>query len=480
MIKQVLHAFLAMTLTMSGLGAKEYSQIEAGENTIPNLDCVIEPSEIVDLGSGVAGVIETISVDRSDLVKKGTVIAELESSVEQASLTLAKARAGLNTAIKLRQQTAALGHLTLERNQALLRKSAVSRQDIDQLKSETRIANLQVRQEKENKRIAGLEAKRAVAILQRQTIASPVDGVVMERFKSAGEYVDGEPILRVAQLDPLHVEVIVPVDYLGQIVPGMQAEVTAQAGTSGKHMATVERVDQVADAASGTYGVRLSLSNPDYKIPAGLRCKVGFLPMEEKDSMKLVEDDNAEKIKAEAESVELPDSPIKTSALEAAKSSSESMPESCYSVGPVYTEIVARELSSKLENLSNDLSLRKEKVILNRGFLVLAADESAVKISGLLETRLGKAGITNRYVITRGKNKNRVTVGTYFSRQSAIKRQKQLAASGFGTEVVPRRKKTTQYWLDISPKSGKKLKAQFLKLSSDIRPSVTVKPAHCS
>ena len=35
-------------------------------------------------------------------------------------------------------------------------------------------------------------------------------------------------------------------------------------------------VDQVFDAASGTIGIRLELSNPDYAIPAGLKCQVRF------------------------------------------------------------------------------------------------------------------------------------------------------------------------------------------------------------
>jgi hypothetical protein len=35
-------------------------------------------------------------------------------------------------------------------------------------------------------------------------------------------------------------------------------------------------VDPVIDAASGTFGVRLELPNSDYRLPAGLRCKVRF------------------------------------------------------------------------------------------------------------------------------------------------------------------------------------------------------------
>jgi hypothetical protein len=44
----------------------------------------------------------------------------------------------------------------------------------------------------------------------------------------------------------------------------------------GVYKAVVTVVDQVFDAASGTIGVRLELPNPDYAIPAGLKCQVRF------------------------------------------------------------------------------------------------------------------------------------------------------------------------------------------------------------
>lgn len=263
---------------------------------LPELDCVIEPSDIVNVGTAAPGIVGDIKVDRSDLVNKGDVLVTIESRVEQATVALAKARSEMSAAIQLREQAAALGKLTEQRNQTLLKKAAISKQEMDQVATETRVAELQVQQEKDNRRIAELEYQRAKAMLQQRTLLSPVTGVVMERFKSVGEYVGDEPIVRVAQLDPLHVEVIVPVDYWGQVKPGMQAAVkdmpTAQAGESKAphvRVATVERVDKVADTASGTYGVRLSLPNPDYAIAAGMRCRMSFLLPEKEASKPLAE-----------------------------------------------------------------------------------------------------------------------------------------------------------------------------------------------
>jgi multidrug efflux pump subunit AcrA (membrane-fusion protein) len=49
-----------------------------------------------------------------------------------------------------------------------------------------------------------------------------------------------------------------------------------EAPVGGRHAATVAVVDRVVDAASGTFGIRLLLPNPDLALPAGLRCRVRF------------------------------------------------------------------------------------------------------------------------------------------------------------------------------------------------------------
>lgn len=485
-IKQLTLLLLMSVFLVASVGAEEYRIAEGSKGVIPELDCVIEPSEIIDVGSAVPGVVEIIRAYRSDLVKKGAVIVEIESSVEQAALELAKVRAGLNTAIELRQENVAFGYLTQKRNLELLKKSAISIQNMDQSKTETRIAELQVIQEKDNKYIAGLEYRRAQAILQQRTIRSPVDGVVMERFKSVGEYVEDEPLLRIAQLDPLHVEVIVPVDYLGRIVPGMQAEVTSGLADSGTYMATVERVDRVADAASGTYGVRLSLSNQDYKIPAGLRCRLGFLPLEQKEPEEIAGNSGVLPAKEQGSTAEIAEEPASAPQLEsitsdvAAEAPYNEQKGGCYAIGPVEDEKLARQLSSRLEVSSTDLALRNEHISVDSGYFVLAITGSDPEEGARgLKTRLKSAGISDFNVLSWGDYKGRVSLGFYRNPKSAVSVQKQLAAKGFQAEIVPRRKEIKQYWLDVSLKTGTGLPDQFQEIADSLPSSASLKPVVC-
>lgn len=254
-------------------------QGNAASEVLSDMDCVIEPSRVVELGSAVPGLLAESFYDRSDFVSEGTLMARLESNVERITLAIATEASSSETAIDLRALTAEFGDRTRQRNATLAKTSGVSQQVMDQVTTEAQIAQLQLMQERESARLAALEVARARALLDRREIRSPISGSVTQRYKSSGEYVDSEPVYQIAQLDPLHVEVIVPIDYLGTIETGMTAAIElAIPGFEGQALAaTVRRIDSVADAASATYGVRLLLENPDMTVPSGVRCQIDFL-----------------------------------------------------------------------------------------------------------------------------------------------------------------------------------------------------------
>ena len=240
------------------------------------LDCLIQPRELLALSSPVEGVIERVMVDRGDLVKQGTVVAVLESSAERAAVEIARARAGYESGIKSNQVRVDFGQRRLERTDEMYKKDLIPLKDLDEAETQKVLAELGLAEAQENKRLAELELTRAQAALALRTIASPISGVVVERMLAPGEFAKQAPILRVAQLDPLRVEVFVPVALLGRIQAGTRALVIPEAPFNQAMEASVTVVDKVADAASGTYGVRLELPNPGNRVPAGLKCKVRF------------------------------------------------------------------------------------------------------------------------------------------------------------------------------------------------------------
>ena len=103
---------------------------------------------------------------------------------------------------------------------------------------------------------------------------------MVDVLAATGESIENRPLLKIASIDPLNVEIIAPVALFGKIKEGMKAIVKPEEPIGGKHTAKVVIVDLVLDAASGTFGIRLQLPNRKYKLPAGLRCQVDFSGIE--------------------------------------------------------------------------------------------------------------------------------------------------------------------------------------------------------
>ncbi len=239
-------------------------------------DCLMEPHRTVEVKSALDGRIEVINVERSDFVTAGQPLVVFESDVEKATVELARAK----TEMKAEYNSSKVSHRfavrKLGRFDGLAEEGVVAVQTKDEVETEAALARLQTIQAKENKRLAELELKRALAVLDQHTVESPLTGVVVERYKSPGEYPEDSAILTLAQLDPLNVEVLLPASMFGSIQPGMKASVSPESPLDGSYPAEVKIVDRVVDASSGTFGVRLELPNPDNKLPGGLKCTVSF------------------------------------------------------------------------------------------------------------------------------------------------------------------------------------------------------------
>jgi RND family efflux transporter MFP subunit len=246
------------------------------------LDCLIEPHEVVNLSSPVEGVLEKVHVDRGAFVKKGQVVAQLESNLEHATVTVARARADVEAAVKSGEARLQFSMLKLTRSEKLYERDLISLADLQEAQTEKQLAEMALLNAHDNKRLAALELERANVALSRNTIRSPITGVVVERFLSPGEYVSGQfkseaPILKIAQIDPLRIETFAPLPMRGKIVVGMPAKILIESPANSSHDVRVSMVDRVVDSASSTFRVRLELPNPNHRIAAGLKCKVKFL-----------------------------------------------------------------------------------------------------------------------------------------------------------------------------------------------------------
>lgn len=242
-------------------------------------ECLIEPNQSVEIRSSVEGVIEKVFVKRGDKVKAGQVLAQLESNAEQTAVALALYRSEADGRLQTAKNRRDYAAKKLERSDSLYSKNFVAAQVRDEAEAEKKITESELREASENREIARHEHRHAVELLARRTLRSPIDGVVMDRLLNPGDLAEAgtgrKPILKLVQVAPLRVEVVLPLSAYGKLKLGGKADVVPE-GLGGHYDATVTVIDSVFDSASGTFGVRLGLPNVKGELPAGIRCQVEF------------------------------------------------------------------------------------------------------------------------------------------------------------------------------------------------------------
>jgi len=129
-------------------------------------DCLLEPRLRIKLATPVAGVLREVTVDRGDIIRKGQVVARLESGVEQAMLDLAEARAQSDAMVKARE--ARLAYLTKKRDRilGLVGKGAASPASLDEVESDFGVASHELREAQANMQIAQLDVVRAAQVVK--------------------------------------------------------------------------------------------------------------------------------------------------------------------------------------------------------------------------------------------------------------------------------------------------------------------------
>jgi RND family efflux transporter MFP subunit len=241
------------------------------------LDCVVQPSATVKLGSVEQGVVSEITVDRGDLVRKGQVVARLDSRLQALAVDLARIRAESDVEIVSARARLEFRALDFARAGRLHQRQAMAAKKLEEAEIEKRLAELALETALVQQRQARVELQQAMERLERRSIVSSVEGVVVKLNVSPGEFIYEQVfIATVAAVDPLYVEVFAPLDYFKRIGVGTTAQVDLESPIGGTYQAKVTVIDRVFDAASRTFGVRLELPNPEKRLPAGLNCRIRF------------------------------------------------------------------------------------------------------------------------------------------------------------------------------------------------------------
>jgi RND family efflux transporter MFP subunit len=225
-------------------------------------------------------MLDKVMVRRADRVSKGQVLATLESRAEQAASELARFKSVQIGPSQMAESKIEFAKRKFTRRQAMSNEKLMATQDRDDSEAELRLAESELKVASENRQIAKLEHQQQSSLLNLRTIRSPFEGVVVDVLAYPGEVVEPgankKSVVKVAQLDPLKIQVVLPKDAFGTVLLGMSVEVLPEIPAKGRYTATVKSVDRLIDAASGTFVVLLELPNPKLEIPAGVKCKANF------------------------------------------------------------------------------------------------------------------------------------------------------------------------------------------------------------
>lgn len=240
----------------------------------PTVGCMIGPTRVADIGSPVTGIVAQIPVDVGDTVQKGQPLVMLRNDVEAAGERAAHARWSLDADVRAAEASLDLARQRHTRAAELLAEGFVSPQAVEQAATELRVAEQRVALSRGQRQVLATDLDVVRAQVGQRTVRAPFDGTIVERWRQPGERVEDRPLLRLAALDPLRVDLIVPAARFGQYKPGDHVQVLPELTGASAVTAEVTHVDRVIDGASNTYRVRLRLPNPGQRLPAGARCTV--------------------------------------------------------------------------------------------------------------------------------------------------------------------------------------------------------------
>ena len=442
----VLIGFFALSQQLLGAAPKK------AYSSMPAVDCVINPYRVVDISSPVAGVIEKLHVERSQQVSAGQVVAELEVSVERANVELARYRASVQSEIGLGKVNIYFDQQRKKRVDILLQEKSISRENADQIEREVQLSEWKLKQAKELAGIRNLELRKAEEQLRQKSISAPFDGFVLDTFKYRGEYVEDQAIMRLAQLDPLVIEAIVPMENFGRIKAGMLAEILPEILFKEKLKGEVIAVDRIGDTASNTFGVKLSMPNPENRIPAGLKCIVKFLePTTEQLAEEFdnpVSSDTPEGLierpadlsvpqarKVVLNSTTIMDSSDLLAAINNARALSESDKDQVEANAQAEKSTM-QQVPMVMDQDELEVSATSEKTPSSYMILIERVETKAAT-NDLLE-RLRDAGISDFLVLSNGANKGHISLGVFSKRAYAENRQQMLDQLGFTSFTIAR------------------------------------------
>ena len=255
----------------------------------------VQPVLSVNVGAQANGRVTSVFVDFNSIVKKGDVLAEIDSTlygaqVAQQVATLAGQRAQMVSA----HASADTAKLAYERTQKLFVQNLASKADVDTLKGQYDIAAANVSAGQ-----ASIDSVKAQLVSSRTNVGytkiySPIDGVVVTRSIDPGQTVQATfqtPTLFVIAQDLRRMRVMADVDEsdVGKLREQMETDAVVDAFPGDVFHGVVQQLRFSPNNVAGvvTYSAVIEVANPEEKLRPGMTATVTIKTHEARGVTKL-------------------------------------------------------------------------------------------------------------------------------------------------------------------------------------------------
>ena len=245
----------------------------------------IEPVNTVDIGAQVSGMISKIYVDFNSEVKKGQLLAQIDTSLFEAQLQQATANIN-NAKAALSKNNAQLEYdtKTYNRYKNLYSRNLISKNDLDSAEAAYKSDVAQVSAAKASILQAEANYKTAAANMRYTKITSPVDGIVISKEVEEGQTVAASfqtpTLFTVAgDLDTMKIETSLSEADIGKVKVGQDVNYTLDGYPDNifKGIVTQVRLSPKTESNVVTYTVIIGVENEDNKLMPGMTANVSII-----------------------------------------------------------------------------------------------------------------------------------------------------------------------------------------------------------
>ena len=251
----------------------------------------LEAQTVTSVGAQVSGTIQSLPVKLGDAVKKGDLIAQIDSTNQQNAVKSAQAAlANLQAQLQSKQADLTAAQAALDRAQTLNTQSLVSKADLMTAQSALAAAQAAIASQNAQINQAQLAVDDANLALQRTTISSPTDGTVVAVLVTEGASVNANQtsptIVKIANLDTMLIKAQVSEADVTKVQPGQSATFTILGDPNTKIPATLLSIEPAPDAITTAdtglstsdnaiyYNGIFSVANPDHRLRIAMTAQV--------------------------------------------------------------------------------------------------------------------------------------------------------------------------------------------------------------